>query len=368
MLEGSLRSLSPTAAPIDFASNDYLGLAHSREIAQRTMEILEGARSLNGSTGSRLLSGNHPLYAAVEEHLQSWHGAQAALVFNSGYDANLGFFACVPQRGDLVLYDERIHASIRDGIQLGRAKAYKFAHGRPEDLERQWERHAKGRQDMEVYVVTESLFSMDGDTPDLLGLAEFCRERDCHLVVDEAHATGIYGGGRDLVSQLGLEGSVFARVITFGKAIGGHGAAILGSVPLRDYLLNFARSLIYTTALPPHALAGILAAYGHLGESAGERLPKLFDNIAAFGQEVVDLGLSGSFVPSTSAIQCALVPGNGRAREVASKLQAQGFDVRPILSPTVAQGRERLRFCLHAHNDPGEISRILGLLKQLLIP
>ena len=362
--EGALRSMPHSMATIDFASNDYLGLARNREVSHGTMEILEGDGPWNGSTGSRLLTGNHPLYRMVEEHLGSWHRAEAALMFNSGYDANLGFFASVPQRGDLVLYDELIHASIRDGIQMGRAQAYKYAHDRLQDLEQQWERLAKGKEGAEVYVVTESLYSMDGDIPDLVALAHFCKEKGCHLVVDEAHATGIFGRGRDLVCELGLEGSVFARIITFGKAIGCHGAAILGGPPLKEYLINFARSLIYTTALSPHTLAGILSAYRHLRQNGGELQGRLFGNIGRFRAEIEALGLSDIFVPSGSAIQSALVPGNERAREVALKLQEAGFDVRPILSPTVPMGKERLRFCLHAHNKDEEISRILGLLKQ----
>src|SRR5690606_18033204 len=363
-VDGALRSLPGPLAPIDFSSNDYLGLARNRELSQRTLEILDAAGPWNGSTGSRLLTGNHPLYHIVEEHLESWHRAEAALVFNSGYDANLGFFSCVPQRGDLVLYDELIHASIRDGIQMGRAQAYKYAHNGLGDLERQWERLAKEKEGAEVYVVTESLYSMDGDIPDLSALAQFCREKGCHLVVDEAHATGIYGQGRDLVCELGLEEAVFARTITFGKAIGGHGAALLGSLGLKEYMINFARPLIYTTALQPHTLAGILSAYRYLGKNAEDSLERLFGNIDHFRAEIVALGLSDFFVPSVSAVQSALVPGNDRARELAAKLREAGFDVRPILSPTVPQGKERLRFCLHAHNGDEEISRILGLFKQ----
>lgn len=362
--EGTLRSLPGPLAPVDFSSNDYLGFARNPELAQWTMEVLEGAGPRNGSTGSRLLTGNHPLYGQLEAHLASWHRAEAALVFNSGYSANLGFFACVPQRGDLVLYDELIHASVRDGIQMGRAQAYKYAHDSPEDLLRLWERLARGKGGAQVYVVTESLFSMDGDLPDLSVLARICRDKGCHLVVDEAHATGVYGQGRDRVCELGLEGEVFARIITFGKAIGGHGAALLGSSGLKEYLVNFARSLIYTTALPPHALAGILAAYRYLAQKGGEPLGRLFGNIERFREEIRVQGLSDRFVRSGGAVQSALVPGNDRAREVASKLRAAGFDVRPILSPTVPQGKERLRFCLHAHNRDEEISRILGLFNQ----
>ena len=365
-MQGNLRRLSRETWPVDFVSNDYLGLAREGKIQEMAQGILEGISPINGATGSRLLSGNHPLYLKLEDHLANWHGSGAALVFNSGFDANLGFFSSVPQRGDLVLYDELVHASIRDGIRLGNAKAHRFAHNDLLDLKAQWERHGAGNVDMEVYVVTESVFSMDGDSPDLLALARFCGEVGGHLVVDEAHATGIYGAGRDLVTELGLESRVFARTIAFGKALGAHGAALLGSRGLVEYLVNFARPLIFSTALPPHALAGILAAYRFLGE-AGPRLgSRLRERIGFFKGELGALGLSEYFIPSDSAIQSALIPGNERAARVAAELQGQGFGIRPILSPTVREGSERLRFCLHLHNTNGEISRILVVLKQLV--
>lgn len=363
--EGNLRSLPGTEGGVDFASNDYLSLAREGAVSTRALELL-GPAPRNGSTGSRLLSGNHPLYGELEHHLREWHRAEAALVFNSGYDANLGFFSSVPQRGDLVLYDESIHASIRDGIRLGPAKAHRFAHNDLGDLARLWKRLGGRYGEAEVYLVTESVFSMDGDSPNLVALAGFCMEIGGHLVVDEAHATGLYGGGRDLVAELGLEGQVLARTITFGKALGSHGAALLGSAALVSYLLNFARPMIFTTALPPHALASILAAYRHLGEEGEALRQSLLDRIGLFKAEVRALGLSDRFIPSGSAIQCALVPGNERAKGVAAALQQQGFDIRPILSPTVPLGGERLRFCLHTHNTDEEISRILAGLNKLL--
>src|SRR5690606_21379358 len=154
--------------PVDFVSNDYLGLAREGKIMDMAQELVVGISPINGATGSRLLSGNHSLYRKVEDHLGEWHRAEAALVFNSGFDANLGFFSSVPQRGDLVLYDELVHASIRDGIRLGNAKAHRFAHNDLGNLRAQWNRHGKGNADMEVYVITESVFSMDGDSPDLV--------------------------------------------------------------------------------------------------------------------------------------------------------------------------------------------------------
>lgn len=354
--ESTLRSLPMENDLVDFSSNDYLGLARNRNLEPKAQN--------NGATGSRLLTGNHSLYEELETFLASHHKAEAALVFNSGYDANVGFFSSVPQRGDIVLYDELVHASIRDGIQMSHAKGIKFAHNDLRDLERKLIslRTDSGRE-IEIYVVTESVFSMDGDTPNLNALATFCAENNCYLVVDEAHATGIFGNGSDLISELGLEAKVFARIITFGKAIGCHGAAILGSKELETYLVNFARSLIYTTALPPHSVAAIISAYDCLQKEGNKILSELFQNIDYFKQEIERLRISDMFIPSNSAIQCATIPGNKQVKYVAKQLQGAGFNVKPILSPTVKQGEERLRFCLHAFNTKLEISTVLQMLK-----
>ncbi len=365
---GSLRHLPLQGDSIDFSSNDYLGLAKSEKIAQMALDFLREGPQKNGSSGSRLLSGNHQLYTRLEDFLASHHNSGAALVFNSGYDANIGFFSSVPQRGDMVLYDELVHASIRDGIQMGNAKSYKFAHNDIDDLGRHIERSRNMDGLAEIYIVTESVFSMDGDSPDLKRLAQFCKERGCFLVVDEAHATGIYGNGRDLVAEQGLEQEVFARIITFGKAMGCHGAALLGSESLKEYLVNFSRSFIYTTALPPHTVATILAAYQYLGDEGETVSGRLRANIGHFKQEMERLEMTDRFIKSDSAIQCALVPGNGKVKTIAKQLQTAGFDVKPILSPTVKEGEERLRFCLHAFNTKEEITKVLVLLNNLINP
>src|SRR5690606_26004002 len=181
------------------------------------------------STGSRLLSGNFELYEKAENFLAEFHNSEAGLIFNSGYDANLGFFSSVPQKGDVVFYDEYIHASIRDGLQLSRAKSFKFRHNDIEDLQKGIIRFRESDRNnfADIYVVTESVFSMDGDIPDLENLSAFTDENNCFLVIDEAHSVGIFGvKGEGLVQHFGLEEKVFARIVTFGKAMGVHGAAI----------------------------------------------------------------------------------------------------------------------------------------------
>ena len=361
--ENALRKLPNVSDLIDFTSNDYLGLSQSEVIFNRTHQFLiDNKYFQNGATGSRLISGNHPLYQVTEDYIARFHQAEAALIFNSGYDANVGFLSSVPQKGDLILYDELCHASIRDGIKLSNAKAYKFTHNDFEELETLLRRHSTEN----IYVVTESVFSMDGDTPNLEELVGICKKHKCYLVVDEAHALGVFGDkGEGLVQMLGLQEEVFARIMTFGKGLGCHGAAILGSNELKQYLVNFARSFIYTTGMSPHAVATILHAYQFL-DTNNNSLVDLRSNIVYFNQQKMLLGLKPMFVQSKSAIQSAIIPGNQKVKAIAQKFQDSGLNVKAILSPTVPEGQERLRFCLHSYNSKEEISKVLSLLSTFV--
>lgn len=360
--EGTLRELSAPGTGVDFCSNDYLGFAREAGREQKTPAQPMSA----GSGGSRLISGNHPLYGALEQRLCEFHESGAALVYNSGYDANLGLLGAVPQRTDFVFYDERVHASIRDGLTLSRARCYSFAHNSIHALEERAHKvlGSEVPEGSEVYVVTETVFSMEGDRPDLSALASFCSEHGFRLILDEAHATGVVGPqGRGAVAEAGLGDEVFARLVTFGKALGRHGAAILCSTPLRDYLLNFSRSLIYTTALPPSVLGEILEAYDRMaGPEGEERRIRLAENIARFRQEAGDLGLSARFLPSEGPIQSWLSGDGIKARQQAAGLQQRGYQVKPILYPTVPRGMECLRFCLHSFNTSEEIRGVLSIL------
>ncbi|NRS88075.1 8-amino-7-oxononanoate synthase [Flavobacterium sp. 7E] len=357
--ENALRKLPNVSDLIDFTSNDYLGFSQSEVIFNQTHQFLIDHKYFqNGATGSRLISGNHPLYQVTEDYIARFYQTDAALIFNSGYDANVGFFSSVPQKGDLILYDELCHASIRDGIKLSNAKAYKFTHNNFEELETLIQRH----KTTNIYVVTESVFSMDGDTPQLEELVVVCKKHDCYLVVDEAHALGVFGDkGEGLVQMLGLQEEVFARIMTFGKGLGCHGAAILGSNELKQYLVNFARSFIYTTGMSPHALATILHAYQFLDTNANS-LVELRSNIVHFNQQKMLLGLKPMFVQSKSAIQSAIIPGNERVKRIAQQFQDSGFNVKAILSPTVPEGQERLRFCIHSYNTKNQITELLHSL------
>jgi 8-amino-7-oxononanoate synthase len=364
----ALRKLPLPNNLIDFASNDYIGFSKNEVIFEKTHQyLIEKNYIQNGATGSRLLSGNHKVYQDAEDFIANFHQSESALIFNSGYDANVGFFSSVPQKGDLILYDELCHASIRDGIQLSNAKAYKFKHNDFEDLERLIQNPRPKTQDqIAIYIVTESVFSMDGDSPNLEELAKLSEKYNCYLVVDEAHALAVFGNnGEGLVQLLGLQNQVFARIITFGKGLGCHGAAIVGSQKLKEYLVNFARSFIYTTGLSPHSVATILIAYNHL-ETEKQTIEQLRENIVHFNQEINLLGLKPMFVRSKSAIHSAIIPGNQNVKSIANQLQEKGFDVKAILSPTVPEGQERLRFCLHSYNSKEEISAVLQLLSTFV--
>ncbi|MEM7186769.1 MAG: aminotransferase class I/II-fold pyridoxal phosphate-dependent enzyme [Bacteroidota bacterium] len=280
-LSNSLRTLSGTSDLIDFSSNDYLGFSRSSDINERALAILNNEGNLkNGATGSRLLTGNHELYTRAEQRIAHFHSSDTALIFNSGYDANLGLLGSIGLRGDVLLYDELCHASIRDGLQLGKANSYKFKHNDLNDLRAVTARVLNDQKnDGQVYVVTESVFSMDGDSPNLNELCQWCEEKEYRLIVDEAHAVGVAGPkGAGLMDTWGLTDKVFARIVTFGKALGVHGAAVLCGHELREFLINFARSFIYTTGLPPHSVAAVIAAYEKL-EKDVSGINKLHRNI-----------------------------------------------------------------------------------------
>lgn len=361
--ENALRTPGTTAGLIDFSSNDYLGLAASDQLFEATHQLLlQKNIKVNGATGSRLITGNHELYNEAETLLAQFHEADNALIFNSGYDANVGFFSAVPQKGDVVLYDEYIHASIRDGLRLCGAQSYKFQHNDKESLYKLIERYRS--KATELYIVTESVFSMDGDTPNLEAFADIAERYRGRLVVDEAHAVGVFGDrGQGLLQSYGLHKRVFARLVTFGKAMGCHGAAVLGSKDLTVYLSNFARSFIYTTGLPPHSLAAIISSYNTIIDNP-LTVSKLHIAISAFKSETERCHLP--FILSYSAIHCIIVPGNERARKIAAELQRAGFSVKAILSPTVPAGQERLRFCIHGFNTRPDMSRMMDVLTNAL--
>lgn len=352
---GNYRTLKPGNALIDFSSNDYLGFAHSPELKKLIDFELAKYQGYNGSTGSRLLTGNSKYAEELESQIANYHGYEAGLLFNSGYDANLGLFSCIAQRGDTVIADELIHASIIDGIRLSNANRYIFKHNDLNSLEEKL-RNAKGR----IFIAVESVYSMDGDLAPLVEITKLAEQYEAGLIVDEAHAIGVFGKG--LVYRYGLEYKVFAAVLTFGKAMGVHGAVVLGSDVLRNYLINFARSFIYTTAAPFHQLASIRSAYRMLDQSAREQ-EQLHNNIGSLKKLAAEAGI---IVPGQSAINCVITGSNERAMKLSEALKQAGMDVRPVLSPTVAAGTERLRICMHSYNEQEDIALLVNTLKQNL--
>ncbi|WP_410220806.1 aminotransferase class I/II-fold pyridoxal phosphate-dependent enzyme [Pedobacter sp.] len=350
--------LLPAVTPnlIDFCSNDYLGFTRSSLLKDK-IKIFEQQIGIteNGSGGSRLLSGNRKFTEETEDFIARFHETESALLFNSGYDANLGLLSCLGQRGDIIIYDELIHASLIDGARLSFADRLKFKHNDIHDLELKLQK-AKGI----IYVVIESVYSMDGDTAPLKDIYDICEKYGANLIVDEAHAIGVFGDhGKGLVHQNGLNNRIFACVVTFGKALGCHGAAVLGSHNLRNYLINFARSFIYTTAMPLHGIMSIRAAYTLLTEQDHQQ--DLRQNISLYRN--LAFTLKWPCINSLSAIQTIILSSAEKAKDIALYLQKSGYDVRAILSPTVAKGAERLRICLHSFNTSETIEGLILKLK-----
>ena len=357
--QGNLRVLKTTSALVDFCSNDYLGLARSERLRALIHREEENYKDLPlGATGSRLLSGNNRLFEELESSIARFHHAEAALLFNSGYTANIGLLSALPQRGDTVFYDEASHASMKDGLRLSFAKTYSFRHNSVEDL-RQKLKHATGQ----VYVLVESVYSMDGDQAPLQELAQLCNEHNAALIVDEAHAVGLYGEkGEGLVSALGLEQAVFARVITYGKAMGCHGAAVVGPGVLRDFLINFSRAFIYTTGLPTHALVALKCAYALLPElnQERERVKRLAHQLYRKLNELSSIRCT----PENSVILSVFLHQPEQLKQLAAALQKDGFDVRPVLPPTVPTGTDRLRVIVHAFNTEEEIEGLVQAIAK----
>jgi 8-amino-7-oxononanoate synthase len=355
---GIYRALKPESNLIDFCSNDYLGFARSSALRKSiSREISSYPHNLNGSTGSRLISGNLIYTENLEQQIAAFHKSEAGLLFNSGYDANVGLFSSLPQKGDTIIHDELIHASIIDGARLSHANRYTFRHNDLDSLEAKL-KQAKGI----CYVIIESIYSMDGDTPPIIDILQLTEQYNAHLIIDEAHAVGLYPSG--LVTHLNLQDRVFGRIVTFGKALGCHGAIVLGSDLLRQYLVNFARSFIYTTAASFHQLASIKMAY-ELLENADDDIIQLKNNISLFKQGI---GPNPAYrlLNSDSSIQCLLLNSNTKAKQAAAHLQNAGFDVRAILSPTVQQGTERIRICIHSFNTTAGISQLTTTINTFI--
>lgn len=349
-LQGNKRRLKQAGDGIDFFSNDYLGIAKTNALRE-SLSHTEHTASY-GATGSRLLSGNYTAVTGFENWLANFHNTEAALVFNSGYDANLGLLSCIADRHSIILYDEYCHASILDGVRLGQAKySYRFAHNNVAELREKLQKHSGNGP---VFIVIESVYSMEGDLAPLQEIVALTKEYNAALIVDEAHATGVFGvSGEGLVQQLNLQDEIFARVHTFGKAVGCHGAVIVGSQVLKEYLVNFARSFIYTTAIPETAVLTAKYAYEWLQQHDDIRA-QLHQRIEHF-RRLRQSYETVYWLDSTSPIQSLVTGSNETTRALATYLQEQKMLVSAVMHPTVPQGKERIRICLHAFNSKEEI-------------
>jgi 8-amino-7-oxononanoate synthase len=353
--QNALRRLTVRSGLTDFFSNDYLGISRNQEVVDEIhKEYLLQSGNLIGSTGSRLLSGHSTYAEELEIFLAEYFKAPKVLLFNSGYNANLSILASVPQKGDTIISDELIHASLKDGARLSFATRFTFRHNDLDDL-----RNKIDKATGDVFVVVESVYSMDGDIAPLKELVELCEEKGANLVLDEAHSTGLYGNGAGLAVELGLQDRIFCRVHTFGKGPGVHGSVIAGADWLIDYLINFARPFIYTTALPVHALISIKKSLQYIAKHQ-ELVQQLRGKIELYKSEIKNSGLVISKeIDSPGPIQVICIPGVAEVKAKAETLSEAGFDVRPILSPTVKEGEERLRICLHVFNTDQEIRNLV---------
>ncbi|WP_425389902.1 aminotransferase class I/II-fold pyridoxal phosphate-dependent enzyme [Ekhidna sp.] len=350
-----LRTLPLPPEGVDFYSNDYLGLAQSQNLSLVIEEECRNAPKLNGATGSRLLSGNSEYAEEVENEIAKFHKAESALIYASGYMANLGLISSLALKDTTLLCDELMHASLIDGVRLGHAKKVRFKHN---DLDDFTEKLKKA--DGQVIVLVESVYSMDGDICPIEEMAALCNDHEALLIVDEAHAFGLYGeNGEGLVQSLLLEDQVFARIVTYGKAPGIHGAAVVGPSWLKEYQVNFSRSMIFSTAPANHHFSSIAAMYNHLSKCGPDR-NLLKENIAYFVGKRKESG--GQWLDSETHIQSLIVPGNKEVVELAEKLKEAEINALPIRKPSVAEGKERIRFCLHSYNTVEEIDLLFRVL------
>jgi len=356
---GLVRSLISVNHLIDFCSNDYLGLAKNPSLADKIdvdfKTLNSNLTSLNGSTGSRLISGQSIQVEQFERKCAEFHLAEASLLFSSGYDANVGLISSIAQKDQVVFCDHLLHASLIDGLRLAKAERKIFAHNDLADLENKLREYPF---ETPKWIVVESIYSMDGDMAPLRELVHLKNKYNAEIILDEAHAGGVYGpNGNGLAVELGIEKELFARVITFGKAWGNAGAVVLGSQTLIDFLINFARPFIYSTAPSPYHVSSLLTTLGWL-EKQSDLRKKLKENIDFF----VKHAKSSHWQPSKSAIQTFFIAGNQAVKKKALEIQDAGFAVKAIVYPTVPKGEERIRITL---NSLTKKEAILALIKTM---
>lgn len=370
--EGLFRKLRPAASRrdgricidgkeyYDFSSNDYLGLSSHPKLIEAAKEAAEiyGV----GSSGSRLLSGDLELTHKLEEKIAKFKGKEAALVFNSGYQANVGIVSALSGPGDCIFSDKLNHASIIDGLILSGAEFFRYKHNDIEHLRSLLEKERSRFKD--ALIVTESIFSMDGDRPDLKSIVELKERFNCTLLVDEAHATGIFGkNGSGVVKEEGLSDKVDLIMGTFGKALGSFGAYLTSSEKIVEFMVNKARSFIYSTALPPATIAVNLAAIDIIKDEPYRRR-ELLDVSEYFRNLLADKGFE---VRGESQIVPVIVGENVAAVKAAQTLQSKGWWVMPIRPPTVPKGEARLRFSITYDHKKENLKKLADDISELRV-
>ena len=355
---GRLRALRGQSG-IDFTSNDYLGLAESDELRQAAVDALARGVPI-GSGGSRLLRGNHPEHEALESEATAYFGAESALYFGGGYVANFAIFSTLPQRGDLVVHDELIHASVHEGVRRGRAESIEVPHNNTDAFDAaivRW-RTAGGRG--RVWLSVESLYSMDGDSPNLTELFAIADRHDAMVVIDEAHATGVLGPqGRGLAAPFEGRDNVIT-LHTCGKALGTVGGFILAPKIIRDFLINRSRPFIFATA-PSPLIAAVTRAALEISRTNPERRERLARLVQFAGNE---LRRRCNVEPSGSQILPVIIGADQAAVALAASLQRKGFDIRAIRPPTVPEGTARLRIALTLNVNEAIVAELFAALAE----
>lgn len=353
------RFLFDISNKIDFASNDYLGFAKKNKIKEIVSKHFDEL-AIEGSTGSRLISGNKKWIEEIELNIAQFHYSENAVIYPSAYQANVGLFSCIADRKDAFLIDEYIHASVYDGIRQGFAKYYKFKHNDFEHLKTLIDRHYQHFDT--IYVVVEGLYSMEGDSPDINKLLEAMDYPKVFLIVDETHSFGVFGKDKlGLFNSKELASKCIARVIGYGKALGFSGSSIVGSNILKDYLINFSRSFIYSTALPLYHYQLIYYLYQELIHNSQKEHQQLQNNIQTYLQITKE---DKRFSHNNSPIQYFSL-NDFNYEKIQKQLFNQSFFAKVILPPTVPKGLERVRISLHSFNTTEEILHLVNVLKNL---
>lgn len=338
------------------SSNNYLGFTHHPAVRQAALEAVQAYGT--GSGGARLTSGSHPLFRLLEREIAAFKGTEAALVFNTGYMANLGTISALVGEEDTVFSDALNHASIIDGCRLSGARKVVFAHSDLRDLEAKLQQASRGKKRL---IVVDGVFSMDGDVTPLEGLAELAQRYDALLMVDDAHATGVLGGGRGTAAHFGLEGAVDIQMGTLSKALGAEGAYVAGRKELIDFLINRARSYIFSTALSPAPVAAALAAVRLLREDASA-VRALQENASVMRAALRSQGLRVAEHPTPII---PLVLGTAKAAvRAAARLKERGILLSAIRPPTVAEGQSRLRLAVSAAHVRSELLAAAGCIAE----